>query len=199
MRLFACTLLGSAERAFYDAAVGRLIERHGRLLRPIPDDSAHVTYAFIAHLDDERLPVAVEALESAACRLAPVQVTISDPKVVFAGREARLIDAPIADGGAALAHMGDQIAAALEGALPGAPINRSRSPHVTLARFRRGTTRQAAQPVVETLAQRDAPTLRSVRFADVQLVSSELTTSGPIYAVLASVELGGGLKAGLEA
>jgi 2'-5' RNA ligase len=191
MRLFACTLLGSADRAFYDAAVGRLAERHGRLLRPIPNDSAHVTYAFIARLDDERLPVAVEALEATAGRLAPAQVAIGDPKVLFAGREARLIEAPIVDGAAALAHLGDQIAAALEAALPGPPINRTRSPHVTLARFRRGTTRLAAQPVVETLTRSDAPTLRHSRFTEVQLVSSELTASAPIYTVLASFALVG--------
>jgi 2'-5' RNA ligase len=91
--------------------------------------------------------------------------------------------------------MAEEIAAALEAALPGAPINRSRSPHVTLARFRRGTSRRAAQPVVETLGGREAPTVRLTPFSDVQLVSSELTAEGPIYAVLASVGLGAGLKA----
>jgi len=190
MRLFACTLLGSAERAFYDAAIRRLVDLYGRLLRPVPSESAHVTYAFIAHLDDERLPVALDALRSAASRLEPTAVTIGHPQVVFAGREARLIDIRIVDGGAALARFAEEIAAALEAALPGAPINRSRSPHVTLARFRRGTSRRAAQPVVESLGQRDALPLRHVQFADVQLVSSELTAQGPIYTVLASVVLG---------
>jgi 2'-5' RNA ligase len=194
MRLFACTLLGSTDRAFYDDVVRRLVDQHGRLIRPIPHESAHVTYAFIAHLDARRLPAAVEALEFAAGRQEPASVAIGDPEVRFAGREARLIDAPIVDGGAALAHIADEIAAALEVALPGAPINRSRSPHVTLARFRRGTTRRAAQPVVETLAGPDARTLRHAGFTDVQLVSSELTASGPIYAVQASCRLGG-LKA----
>jgi 2'-5' RNA ligase len=194
MRLFACTLLGSSDRAFYDATVGQLVELHGRLIRPIPSQSAHVTYAFIAHLDSERLAVAVEALESAAARLEPARVTIGDPEVRFAGREARLIDAPIVDGGVALARIAGEIADALEAALPGAPINRSRSPHVTLARFRRGTTRRLAQPVVATLAQGDTPTPRHARFTDVQLVSSELTASGPIYDVLASVALGGPAK-----
>lgn len=191
MRLFACSFLGSADRAFYDATVGRLVEQHGRLLRPIPAQSAHVTYAFIAHVDDDRLPVAIEALKSAVGRLEPARVTVGYPEVLLAGREARLIEAPIVDGGTELALIADRITAALEAALPGAPINRSRSPHVTLARFRRGTTRQAAQPVVETLARRDdGPTLRHTRFTDVQLVSSELTAGGPIYSVLATVALG---------
>ncbi len=189
MRLFACSLLGSEDRAFYDATVRRLVDLHGRLLRPIPNQSAHVTYAFIAHLDDELLPVGVEALGAAAGRLEPQQVTIGDPEVLFAGRDARLVEAPIVSGGVALAHIADRMAAALEAALPGTPINRSRSPHVTLARFRRGTTRLAAQPVVETLARRDAPTLRHARFTEIQLVSSELTAGGPIYTVKASFRL----------
>jgi 2'-5' RNA ligase len=191
MRLFACSVLGSDDRAFYDATVRRLVDLHGRLLRPIPSQSAHVTYAFIAHLDDERLPVAVEALGAAAGRLEPPRVTIGDPEVLFAGRDARLVEAPIIDGGVALAHIADRMAAALEAALPDAPIHRSRSPHVTLARFRRGTTRGAAQPVVDTLARRDAPTHRQARFTEIQLVSSELTAGGPIYVVLASAALGG--------
>jgi 2'-5' RNA ligase len=194
MRLFACTLLGSDDGARYDSVVRRLVELHGRLLRPIPARSAHVTYAFIAHLEARWLPATVEALESAAGRLEPASVAFGNPEVGIAGREARLIHAPIADGAVALAHIAHEIAAALEAALPGAPINRSRTPHVTLARFRRGTTRRLAEPVVETLARRNAPTVRNARFADVQLVSSELTASGPIYAVLASVALGGPAK-----
>jgi len=189
MRLFACSFLGSDDRAFYDATVRRLVDMHGRLLRPIPTQSAHVTYAFIAHLDDERLPVAVEALGAAAGRLEPPRVTIGDPEVRFAGRDARLVEAPIIDGGVALAHIADRVAAALEAVLPGTPTNRSRSPHITLARFRRGTTRLAAQPVVETLARRDAPTLRQARFTEIQLVSSELKVGGPIYVVKASFRL----------
>lgn len=190
MRLFACSLLGSDDRAFYDATIRRLVEMHGRLLRRIPNESAHVTYAFIAHLDDGRLPVAVEALGAAAERLEPPRVTIGDPEVLFAGRDARLIEAPIVNGGGALAHIADRMAAALETALPDVPISRSRSPHVTLARFRRGTTRRAAQPVVETLARRDPPSLRQARFTEIQLVSSELTAGGPIYVVKASLRLG---------
>jgi 2'-5' RNA ligase len=191
MRLFACSFLEIEDRAFYDAMVRRLVDVHGRLLRPIPTQSAHVTYAFIAHLDQDRLPVAVEALGSAAERLEPAQVTFGDPEVLCLGREARLIDAPIVDGAPSAAHLADRVAAALEAVLPGTPINRSRSPHVTLARFRRDTTRRAAQPVVDTLARRDAPTLRHARFTEIQLVSSELTAGGPIYVVLASAGFGG--------
>jgi len=196
MRLFACTLLDSADRAAYDAMIGRLADTYGRLLRPIPAESAHVTYAFIAHLDDARVPVAIDALEAAVGRLEPVPVTIGAPHVLFGGREARLIHAPVVSDGAALTQVANQVAAALEVALPEAPINRSRSLHVTLARFRRGTPRGAAQVVVEALARSDeAPALTHTRFTHVQLVSSELTTAGPIYAVLASVALGPGLKA----
>jgi 2'-5' RNA ligase len=190
MRLFACTFLGSADRAFYDAMIRRLAGTHGRLLRPIPAESAHVTYAFIAHLDDVRVPVAVEALGEAAGRLEPVPLTIGAPQVLFGGREARLIHALIVSEGAALTRVANQLATALEAALPNAPLTGTRALHVTLARFRRGTSRGAAQPVVDMLARGEAPILRHTRFTNVQLVSSELTAEGPIYTVLASVALG---------
>lgn len=190
MRLFACSLLGTSQRAFYDAAVAQLVERHPDRLRAIPRDSAHVTYSFLGHLPSPSLSTAVDALRSAAAATPPVAVTIGIPEVLFAGREARLIHAPIIDGARQLAELSERITRALEGALPGVAISQSRSAHVTLARFRRGTARRLAEPVVEALAKAGV-NIRSDRFTAVHLISSELSGPSPVYATQASIPFGG--------
>src|SRR5215471_1618137 len=98
MRLFACTFLSPAHQAACDRLAMLLTEAHGRLVRPIPALSAHVTYAFIGHLDATLLPRAIEVLQSAAATLDTVDVDIDAPAVLFAKREARLVHAPITAG-----------------------------------------------------------------------------------------------------
>ena len=188
MRLFACTFLSPAHRAACDRLAVRLTEAHGRLVRPIPALSAHVTYAFLAHLDAALLPRAIELLRSAAATLGAVEVTIDAPAVLFAKREARLVHAPVGMGAPALTRITAVIAEAFERGLPEAGVSASRAPHVTLARFRRGASRTAARPVVDALAQAAAP--MTERFAEVQLVSSDLSAGGPIYTTQATVALG---------
>lgn len=188
MRLFACTFLSPAHQSTCDRLATRLAEAHGRLVRPIPALSAHVTYAFVAHLDPALLPRAIEVLEKAVAAIAGVDVTIDAPAVLFAGREARLVHAPVTTGATALARITEQIATAFEQVFPDAGVSASRAPHVTLARFRRGATRSAARPIVDALAQAAAP--MTERFAQVQLVSSDLSASGPIYTPQATVSLG---------
>ena len=188
MRLFACTFLSPAHQSACDRLAMRLTEAHGRIVRPIPVLSAHVTYAFAAHLDTALLARAIEVLRSATAGIAATDVTIDAPAVLFGGREARLVHAPITTGAPSLARITEQIATAFESAFPDAGVSASRAPHVTLARFRRGTTRTKARPVVDALAQAAAP--MTERFADVQLVSSDLSASGPIYTTQATVHLG---------
>lgn len=188
MRLFACSFLSPAHRAACDRLAMRLTEAHGRLVRPVPALSAHVTYAFLAHLDDGMVARAIEVLRSAAAELIAVDVTIDAPSVLFAGREARLVHAPVTSGAAALTAITDRIAGAFERAFPDAGVSASRAPHVTLARFRRGTSRTAARPVVDALARAGAP--MNERFDEVQLVSSDLSASGPIYTTQATIALG---------
>lgn len=190
MRLFACCLLGPGARSFYDEVVAKLVHRHPQLLRAIPPDSAHVTYTFIPHLASASLPTLIDALHRALAETRPVVVTIGRPEVLVAGRDARLVHAPIVDGAQDLADLRSRITQALEQALPGVTISPSRSAHVTLARFRRGTERRLATPVVESLAHADIG-VRPDRFTAVYLMLSELTGATPVYSVQARVDLGG--------
>jgi len=188
VRLFACTLLDPDHRSGYDQLVGEFVARHGPGLRPIPTDSAHLTYAFIARLDEVAVPQAAEAIRIAAEDLHPFEVTIGVPTLRAAGREARLIHAPVTEGAGRLAALADQVAEALTHALPRVAVSRTGSPHVTLARFGRGTTRQLAEPIAEEMAR--AATAQRQRVRRVQLISSELTRARPIYTVQAEIGIG---------
>jgi 2'-5' RNA ligase len=69
-------------------------------------------------------------------------------------------------------------------------VSGSHSPHVTLARFRKHTRRGSARPVSDALRQTAVSEERPDRIAEIQVVSSELTTSAPRYVTLCSMPLG---------
>lgn len=190
MRLFVCTLLAADDRAFYDDLIGHLVARHSRWLRPIPRDSAHLTYAFAPSVDPGRLPAAVEALETALAALSPAEVSVERPAVLVAGRDARLIHAPAIDVHGVLTRVTQVVAATLAVAFAGAAVDPSRSPHVTLARFKRGVGREAATPILAELARLAPAALDRVAIDRVDLISSELSPTGQSYTVLASRPIG---------
>ena len=190
MRLFACSLLDPDHRAAYDRLVSELLAGHGPRARPIPADSAHITYAFIARLDEAAVPRAAEAIRAATSRLEPFDVTLGVPTVSGAGRDARLIHAAIEEGRDRLVALADLVAGALTHALPDVAISRTISPHVTLARFQRGTTRRMADAIAGQLARAPTATVRRQRISTVHLVSSRLTSARPIYTVQAVVPVG---------
>jgi 2'-5' RNA ligase len=61
------------------------------------------------------------------------------------------------------------------------PEGRAFTPHLTIARIRKGTDRKTAQAIGETLAQFKVDSLGTVTIDRVHLYQSVLTPSGPIY------------------
>jgi 2'-5' RNA ligase len=190
MRLFVASLLGSNRQSFYERALGELVHGHGDILRAIPPGSAHVTWVFISQMEEAALTAVRAAVESAAGRHRPFDIALGPPFVLFGGAEARLVAAPITSGEAPLELLATDLLAATRSALPGVELSGMKSAHVTLARFRKHTRRSAAHAVVETLA-RDAAKLSAGpgRIDCVQIMSSELTQTGPIYRVRTEIHL----------
>jgi 2'-5' RNA ligase len=193
MRLFVCTWLGPDNQAFYERRMDQLIDSSRGALRPIPKDSAHITYAFVAQVDDGALETIVNTLAAVSARHAPIEIIFGPPAILFAGVEARLVLAPITDGADAVTTLASGIVDELLRALPAVEISGSKSAHVTLARFRKHTRRGAVRGLSKRLAEGapgDPP--RTDRIAALHLVSSELMPTGPRYTTLSSVPLGRG-------
>jgi 2'-5' RNA ligase len=193
MRLFICTLLSPENQAFYGHHVTDLVARSGGVLRAIPRSSAHLTYAFLGKTDERELDHVLQAVGASADRYGSIRIRLGAPSVLYARATPRLVCASVIDGEVQLQHLATEVAAELERRCPNVVVDRSRSLHLTLARFRNGTTRAAARAISGVLAD-DAPatTPRDDWVTRVHVVSSDLTPGGPVYTVNAEIPLKGG-------
>lgn len=190
MRLFACTFLSPANQAFYGRQIADSIEASGGMLRGIPEDSAHITYAFLQRADDRALREAVAAVTAVGSSRKPIAIRLGAPSILFARADARLVYVSIVHGAEALAQLGSDIAGALQRRLPDLDVSGSQAPHVTLARFRKHTRRSSARAVADALRlSAVGATERADQVDEIHVVSSELTVTGPRYVSLFRMSL----------
>jgi 2'-5' RNA ligase len=184
MRLFVGTVFGPSAQRLLDSVVKELVRRHHEVLRSVPDASAHLTYAFCAEADDNAIANIVDAVSQTADAHSPFEIVLGSPHVVSAGRKPRLVCAEVLSGQEALSRLTNDLLAQLRRTCPDLPIRPSRTPHVTLARFRKQAKRSDAQAVSQSLAavSRDAVSARE-QIGYLQVVSSTLTPSGAVYAI----------------
>lgn len=190
MRLFIGTILDDDNQRFYRRLAGDLIARHGRLLRHVPPGSVHVTHAFGGEVPEDRLDDVRRVVENLAARTAPIDIALGPPRVQFAGRDARLLCADVGEGAGALRALVAALEEALARACAAVAWKPTRSPHVTIARFRRGARRGDAGAVAASLPPADG-LVRADRVAHLQIVESRLSSAGAEYAVIHEASLAG--------
>lgn len=190
MRVFLGTFLSQSNQAFYHALVGRAMAAHPRVLRRVPDASAHLTWVFIAELEDARRTAVIAAVTAVAARHDAIPIQLGPPRVLTAGPTPRLICADVVRGADEVRRLADALAACLRGLLPDTSLDRMKSPHVTLARFRRQATRGDGKAVTATLAGPGfADATAEDRLDRVLLVASTLTPGGSVYTVVGECPL----------
>lgn len=188
MRIFVCSLLNPHNQSIYGGAIGSVIAAHPSELRPIPPDSAHITYAFLPSVGDDRVATLIERLADTAQRHQAVPIELGPAFVLGGGAEARLLCAAVVRGIAPLTMLARDIATAIAQAVPDSECRPTKSLHVTLARFRRGISRNETRAVSRTLEQQ--PVTPSDVLDRLQVMSSELTPEGPVYRVIRELPLG---------
>jgi 2'-5' RNA ligase len=188
MRLFVGTLLGAASQAHLDRLIRPLVLEHRSVLRGVPSRSAHLTYGFCASAPAADLEAMAHAVTAATAGYRPFLVRLGTPQVVPAGSRPRLVCADTVQGGAEIQAVSEAIVSSLRVACPGLEWGGNRTPHVTLARFRKHAKGRDARAVSRALAD-----LETQAFEDwvdcVHLVASELTESGPVYHVRSEIPL----------
>jgi 2'-5' RNA ligase len=184
VRLFVALDLPAAVRAGIGAWGGR--ELTDPALRRIPEDSLHVTFAFLGHRDEEEIEPAAAAVGACADAAAPL-VELLDPVQKPRRGRPHLFALPAVSPGAELiqAAVGERL---VEAGLYKAE-KRPFWPHVTVARVRSEGKRavpvaQAPGPLPEALRE----PFFGVRLS---LYRSELKPTGARYVPLAQFELPG--------
>jgi 2'-5' RNA ligase len=180
MRLFTCTYLSVDNQAFYDEHVARLVGASQGLLRPIPQLSAHLTYAFLPSVSEteyERIVEAIGAIEHPA----PIAIRLGHPTVLYARKQARLVCVDVLDGQSELGTLAASVNEALRRACPVTRVDTLKSLHVTLARFRRDAIRRDGEVVEGVLRSSELALERRDMVSEIHVVESHLTPAGPVY------------------
>ena len=185
MRLFVGTFLGLHNQAFYQAHIRHLVGRHRDVLRGAPDGSAHLTYAFIPDMDEGLVSRLLATTADVVGRRQAFDIQLSPPLVLCSGGRPRLVCAELAKGADDARWLAAELSVALRVMAP--DLRPSRSPHVTLARFRKDATRVDADAVARSLSLSES---KVDRVTLVQVVASVLTPSGPVYTTKGEAPLG---------
>jgi 2'-5' RNA ligase len=185
VRVFIATFLSDSNQRYYGALAATWSRRFPGWIRAVPADTVHVTYAFLPRVDAWRLATLSAAVAEIARAGGPIDVALDKPGVLWAGRVPRLVEARIAVGGHEIMRLARSIAAGAETSAPGLEVSAARAAHVTLARFRRGTTAADARRVGGELGGE----LRRDTVTSVSLIESRLTPAGPFYRILAAYAL----------
>lgn len=191
MRAFLGSFLSQSNQAFYHALVGRAMAAHPGVLRRVPDASAHLTWLFVSELDDARRSAVIAALTAVAARHDAIPIRLGPPRVLAAGPVPRLICADVVGGADEVRRLADDLATGLRPLLPDTRLDPMKSPHVTLARFRRQATRDDGKAVTTTLAGPGfADATAEDRLDRMVLVASTLAPGGSTYRIIAESRLG---------
>jgi RNA 2',3'-cyclic 3'-phosphodiesterase len=190
VRAFIGTLLSPANQAVSDAFGRRIADATLGMLRPVPPRSAHITHVFLGDVDEANVEAVTIELQELLRSIPAVQFRLGRPEILLAGREPRLVLARVEAGGPQVSDVTRRIVNRLRRHVALA-CSAARSPHVTLARFRRSAGSREASQVSSLLASpHAAPDWTDDRLDEVQLIQSDLTPGGPVYKVVARAPSG---------
>ncbi len=188
LRLFVAIELPGEVRE----ALSRLqheLQRHGlEKLRWVRPEGIHLTLKFLGPTPAERLPAIEDALVGAVEDAAAHELALGKPGT-FGGSRPRVLWVDVTGQVDAVRHVQERVESAMNG-LGLEREARGWSPHVTLARVRPETAREATSAIPRAISEVDVPT-GVIPVREVSLMRSTLRPSGAIYERIAAFPLGG--------
>lgn len=159
-----------------------------RLTRP---ESVHLTLSFLGDIRTDSVSPIIESLTAAVCALSPFDIGLGPPGFFPKRGSPRVLWVGLTGNLPELAALQDSVAGSLA-ALGFAQERRAFSPHLTIGRFRTGTSELLRRRSAKTLLSTGMPTDVSMRVEEIGLIRSRLLPGGAVYERLASIPLGGG-------
>jgi 2'-5' RNA ligase len=157
----------------------------------VPSQNLHLTLQFLGNQSEDRLAEAVGALEEAAGRSGPVDVTLHGVGAFPGLERPRILWIGLAHGALETRALQARVSDAL--AARGFPREeRAWHPHLTIGRvFDERRWRREADPAVRSaLAQVATTSFGTLRITEVALMRSDLSPKGARYTVRHAVSLG---------
>ena len=137
MRVFVAIVLSDDSQRRLRAPLQQLVEDHDSVLRAIPDQTAHMTMAFVGNVEDRDVAAIEEAMQEVARPRGPVGIELAGPRVLRARQEPRLIMLPVTKGALQLDAIANDLHRAITVRLGSLNLSPAKGAHVTLARFRK--------------------------------------------------------------
>ena len=180
MRLFYASFLNPENISTYQSLVTELIAGAPGALRSVPPGTQHLTLGFLGEIADQDVPECLGAM-TVAESVEAIPIELDSPRILSARKSPRLLKADVAKGSERVSELQELLRAELSKRLPRLDI-RPKPPHVTLARFRKNASRDAARRVADLLSRLEDPSRTMTDLLDrIQLVKSTLTPEGPVY------------------
>lgn len=162
-------------------------------LRLVRTEAIHLTLNFLGDTDREKIEAVVDSLSRVAQAHDPFELELGgpgvfpdrgSPRVLWAGVEGELPEL------AALQKESEDALTTLGFVRDTRPF----SPHLTLGRFRDGTSLSDRRRAAETLFSTALPHGTSMRVSSLSLIRSRLLPDGAVYERLAALPLEGGIR-----
>jgi 2'-5' RNA ligase len=164
-------------------------------LKEIPADlkwveaqNIHLTLQFLGNVSEEQVTAVVEALKRAAAGAVPLTLKVGGVGVFPSRERPRVFWAGISGDTAALLNLSRRVQREMR-VLGFAQGKNTFSPHLTLARLRSAAGFPGFIDMAEKLAEKKE--FGAAKIKTIELMLSELSSRGPKYFTLASVQLTG--------
>lgn len=182
MRLFVAVMLSDENQRRLHAAIAVLVEAQANVLRAIPENTAHITLAFMGQAGESDVAGIHSAMREVARARGPFSIELAGAKVLRARQDPRLVLLPVSAGAGQLIALARDLQRAITTRLPSLELSSAKDAHVTLARFRKHARAADGRAVEQALTSSGVASLvLREDVSDMRLIESEMTPSGPRY------------------
>jgi 2'-5' RNA ligase len=164
------------------------LARAGSDVKWVEPDNLHVTLLFLGEVDEREITAVCRAIAAAAAKQPPFTMSVEKAGCFPTPRRPRVIWVGVGEGSEALGALH----AALEPPLMELGCYRREerryTPHITMGRVK---TDRSSETLPAALTKQESWIGGAIEVKEVLVMSSELTSKGPVYAVLSRCPLGG--------
>ena len=191
IRAFVAVEPSAAMKRELARLIGKMSSDGTTGLRLTRSESVHLTLSFLGDIRTDSVSPIIESLTAAVCALSPFEIGLGPPGFFPKRGSPRVLWVGLTGNLPELAALQDSVAGSLA-ALGFVQERRAFNPHLTIGRFRIGTSELLRRRCAKTLLSTGIPTDVSMRVEEIGLIQSRLLPVGAVYERLASIPLGGG-------
>jgi 2'-5' RNA ligase len=162
------------------------LARAGTEVKWVEPENLHVTLLFLGEVDDRHLPAVCRVVADCADQQAPFLLSVETAGCFPTPRRPRVLWAGVGEGRQPLCTLHDALEAPLLDLGYYRREDRQYTPHITLGRVK---SDRPTEKLSAALAKQAGWQGGEITVREVLVMSSELTSEGPIYTVLSRAKL----------